>query len=87
LSWKGSGWFTKTMATSLGYFFSISFTVGVTRPQNGHWKSLNSTTVTLAALGPRRGAPAGMATFLGPAGGGGADGAAAAPLPLFSRSR
>jgi len=38
-------------------------TVGITRPQNGHWKSLNSTMVTFAAFGPLRGLCAGMMTF------------------------
>src|SRR5438034_633724 len=58
-----------------------SFTVGTTRPQNGHWKSLNSTMVTLAFLGPLRGLCAGISTLFGPGGGGGCP--AAAPAPAF----
>ena len=53
-SWNGSGWFIQTSATSLPYLSSICFTVGSARLQNGHWKSLNSTIVTLVALAPRR---------------------------------
>src|SRR6185369_5827988 len=39
---------------SLPYLSSTPFTVGSDRLQNGHWKSLNSTTVTLVAAAPRR---------------------------------
>ena len=84
-AWKDSGWFTNAMATSFGYLSVISFSVGFTREQNGHWKSLNSTMVTLACLGPLRGACAGMATFLAPPWGAAAGGVPA-PFLGFSPS-
>ena len=74
------------MATSLGYLSVICFSVGLTREQNGHWKSLNSTMVTLADLGPLRGLCAGMVTLRGPAGRGAAAWGAAPPAPALGFS-
>src|SRR5436309_73698 len=62
----GSGWFIQTSATSLPYLSSSPFTVGSDRLQNGHWKSLNSTIVTLVAFAPRRRSWANGTTFFEP---------------------
>ena len=48
LSWNGSGSCLNAMRTLPLYSSSISFITGTAREQNGHWKSLNRTTVTLA---------------------------------------
>src|SRR5437762_6011220 len=58
------------MRTSLGYFSMISLRVGPTLEQKGHWKSLNSTIVTLASFGPSIGVQAASSTFCGTDGGG-----------------
>ena len=51
-AWKGSGLCRKITRTLFPYSFSIWWSVGTTRLQNGHWKSENSTTVTFASAGP-----------------------------------
>ena len=51
LLWNGSGSCLNATRTSLPYSFMTCLTVGSTRPQNGHWKSENSTIVTLASFG------------------------------------
>ena len=60
----------------------------MTRPQNGHWKSENSTIVTFAFAGPFIGPSSGTRTRSTPSPAVGAPGAAAAALvdePLLSR--
>src|SRR5215470_12738286 len=80
--WNESGWFFQTIFTLLPYCSRTCLSVGSTREQNGHWKSLHTAMVTGAPLGPSMGAaPTSMATFsVGTAGaamaGGGAAGAA-----------
>src|SRR5437879_6023491 len=62
----------KTRRTWPGYASSICLRTGVSRPQKGHWKSENSTTVTGASAAPREGCPSVVSLT-------GAEGAAAAP--------
>src|SRR5262249_42358690 len=51
------------MRTSLPYLSMISLRVGPTLEQKGHWKSENSTIVTLASLGPSMGVHLASSTF------------------------
>src|SRR5581483_11855263 len=53
--WNGSGLWRKYNRTCVGYSFMILSIVGMTRPQNGHWKSEKATMVTFAFSGPRTG--------------------------------
>ena len=46
-----------TMRTFVPYVVSIWCRVSRTLEQKGHWKSVNSTSVTSAVAGPRTGAP------------------------------
>ena len=55
--WMSSGSCFQTMRTLSPYTFRICSRVGPTLPQNGHWKSENSTIVTGAPAGPCTGAP------------------------------
>src|SRR4051795_8926169 len=73
LSWNGSGSCLKAILTLPLYSSSICFITGTAREQNGHWKSLNATTVTLAPLGPLTGASPSL-MFCLPSGAAGADG-------------
>src|SRR6185436_15022522 len=75
LSWNGSGSCLKAIFTFPLYPSSISLSTGTAREQNGHWKSLNRTTVTFALLGPLTGASPSL-MFCLPSGAAGADGAA-----------
>ena len=61
--WKGSGLLRHTSRTLSPYCLRICSTVGSTRPQNGHWKSLNSTMVTSASGLPRSGCASVMGTL------------------------
>src|SRR5580698_2570196 len=66
----------------------ILSTVGTTRLQNGHWKSENSTMVTLALAGPREGPSSATRTRSTPSPGPWAVGmAAVASVELLSLSR
>src|SRR3954449_10608069 len=52
-----SGKCLNTSLTSLGYIFRIASALPTAIEQYGHWKSENSTSVTLALAGPLEGAP------------------------------
>src|SRR5215510_8189032 len=73
LSWNGSGSCLNAIFTFPLYSSSICLSTGTAREQNGHWKSLNATTVTLAPLGPLTGASPSL-MFCLPSGAAGADG-------------
>ena len=64
--WKGSGLCLKTTLTLSPYVSWIFLSEPVTRLQNGHWKSLNSTMVTKAFSLPPFAAllPTGISTVL-----------------------
>src|SRR5262249_44477549 len=56
LLWNGSGLDFQTMRSLSGPYFSLSWLIDVsTREQNGHWKSLKSTSVTGALRLPQTG--------------------------------
>src|SRR6267142_100889 len=55
LGWKERGWLRHTSFTSPLYVSRIFCTVGSARWQKGHWKSENSTMVTLALFAPVQG--------------------------------
>src|SRR5262252_411617 len=70
LSWKGSGICLNAIRILPLYSSSTCFSVGTAREQNGHWKSLNATSVTFALVGPLTGAsprPACVCLFSCPA--------------------
>src|SRR5467141_3104037 len=85
LGWKERGWLRQTSFTWPLYVSRIFWTVGSARWQNGHWKSENSTMVTLACLAPVHGESVPKSTLRAVgAGGGCGGGAGGAVWPSFT---
>src|SRR5438445_2404121 len=75
LGWKESGSLRQTTFTSPLYVSRICWMVGSARRQKGHWKSENSTMVTLGCFSPIQGdaVPGSTSRACGPGGGRGGD--------------
>src|SRR5256885_10533922 len=83
--WKERGSLRQTSFTSPLYVSRIFCSVGSARWQKGHWKSENSTIVTLAFLAPVQGESVPRPTLRAACGAGGAcgGGAGGPDLPSF----
>src|SRR6267142_2390303 len=79
LGWEERGWLRHTSFTSPLYVSRIFCTVGSARWQKGHWKSENSTMVTLALFAPVQGESVPGSTLRACAAGGGCGGGAGGP--------